>query len=237
MTFLPTSASAHARPSMQTITIGRQSIINAAFEDFSLIADQFPLIDIFVFDTPAVDNEWTLFQYEEWFQNILSVINRHAAPNAALILIPQNRKGGTWLKSTATASIIQSSEWNVCRHIIWKQKQADFHRAGYPFREIFFFRRGTRPMNNKSSLRYKDIIDIKAPQSSGYGGEIPVEIIKVCISLFYQPGDIVMDPFAGTGSVAAACYELDYTSISIELDQETYENIVKRVKGLKGRLI
>ena len=42
-------------------------------------------------------------------------------------------------------------------------------------------------------------------------------------------GDVVLDPFAGSGTVAAACKMLGRHSISIEIDEKYTDVIKKRI--------
>jgi DNA modification methylase len=45
-----------------------------------------------------------------------------------------------------------------------------------------------------------------------------------------SPGDIVLDPFMGTGTVGVACKKLGRNFIGIELDKETFEIAKKRIE-------
>jgi site-specific DNA-methyltransferase (adenine-specific) len=58
----------------------------------------------------------------------------------------------------------------------------------------------------------------------------PVELPYRLIKLYSYQGCTVLDPFAGTGSVAKACFELNRNSISIELS----EKYVSRMKEKLG---
>lgn len=55
----------------------------------------------------------------------------------------------------------------------------------------------------------------------------PLSLIKKLIMMFSFVNDIVLDPFAGSGTVAVACKELRRNFIAIELN-ERYCNIIKQ---------
>ncbi|BDR74236.1 site-specific DNA-methyltransferase (plasmid) [Clostridium tetani] len=56
--------------------------------------------------------------------------------------------------------------------------------------------------------------------------EKPVDLLKLYISNSSDKGDIVLDPFAGSGSTLVACKELNRRYIGYEIDKKYY-NIAK----------
>ncbi|MDP2660002.1 MAG: DNA methyltransferase [Dehalococcoidia bacterium] len=46
----------------------------------------------------------------------------------------------------------------------------------------------------------------------------PVEALQPLIGTYSRPGDVVLDPFAGSGSTAVAARQLGRRPIGIELD-------------------
>lgn len=49
------------------------------------------------------------------------------------------------------------------------------------------------------------------------------------IEVFTDPGDIVIDPCAGSGSTLRAAYELGRNSYGFEVDRNFYEKAVKEM--------
>lgn len=237
MAFLPTSASAKNKPEIQTQQVGQQLIINAAAEDSTEVINK-GSVDILIFDPPAIDAEWTVHDYIDWFEDkICPIINHCMKKDAVIVCVPRDRKGGKFSKGISTAASIQKSGWDFFRQLIWERQTADFNRSKYAFGNVFFFRRGNRPSKKQSPIAYKDIIRVK-DNPEGFVGEIPEEIYRLCLSRFYQDGDVILDLFAGTGSLAAMCKKAGYKSISVELDTIEYKNIIKRLKTEgKGSLL
>src|SRR3989338_3096132 len=63
----------------------------------------------------------------------------------------------------------------------------------------------------------------------------PEGMIKEFLSFFTKEGQVVFDPFLGTGSTLVACYQTKRNGIGIEL-QKKYANIAQtRVKGLDSQ--
>lgn len=57
----------------------------------------------------------------------------------------------------------------------------------------------------------------------------PVELMKYVIESLTEEGDVVFDPFAGSGSTLVAAKQLDRGYIGIEYDEEHYETIESRL--------
>ena len=59
----------------------------------------------------------------------------------------------------------------------------------------------------------------------------PVSAMERLISAFGQPGEIVLDPFMGSGSTLLAAADLEYPFIGIELDRKCFEMASGRVQS------
>src|ERR1700754_584682 len=85
--------------------------------------------------------------------------------------------------------------------IIWDKQSIGM---GYHYRAryecILFFEKGKRKLND---LGVADILEAKRI-NGGYPAEKPPEISETLISQSTQPGELVIDPFMGSGSVGVA---------------------------------
>jgi len=77
---------------------------------------------------------------------------------------------------------------------------------------------------------YKKIQTYKHPKESGHETEKPVELIKKYIILSSNEGDLVLDPFAGSGTTGIACKNLNRNFILIEKEQKYIDIIKERLK-------
>jgi len=62
----------------------------------------------------------------------------------------------------------------------------------------------------------------------------PLALLLRIILSSTMPGDVVLDPFAGTGTSIVVAYQLDRNSIGIEIDPEFIKTINNRLKNIKG---
>jgi site-specific DNA-methyltransferase (adenine-specific)/site-specific DNA-methyltransferase (cytosine-N4-specific) len=72
--------------------------------------------------------------------------------------------------------------------------------------------------------------------NKNHSAVFPKELPAWFIKLFTKKGDIVLDPFLGSGTASIAALELDRNSIGIELKEEYYKlavkNINKQIKNI-----
>ena len=60
----------------------------------------------------------------------------------------------------------------------------------------------------------------------------PVGLIKKLLEIYSKEGDLIFDPFLGSGTTAVACLELNRHFIGIELSPEYCEIAKKRIKPI-----
>ena len=64
--------------------------------------------------------------------------------------------------------------------------------------------------------------------------EKAIEIISPLVQAFSKPGDILLDPFSGSGSVSVAAALNNRHSIGVELDERYCQIAQKRLQGAKA---
>ena len=69
------------------------------------------------------------------------------------------------------------------------------------------------------------------PSKEQHPTEKPVELPAHFIRLHSQPGQVVVDPFMGSGTTGVACARLGRRFIGIEIDRKWFDVAVKRVKA------
>jgi site-specific DNA-methyltransferase (adenine-specific) len=89
--------------------------------------------------------------------------------------------------------------------LVWDKRTIGMgyhYRARYEF--VLFFEKGKRRLND---LGVSDVISVPRIHG-GYPAEKPAEVSAVLVGQSSQPGDVVADPFMGSGSVGAAAAQL-----------------------------
>ena len=63
--------------------------------------------------------------------------------------------------------------------------------------------------------------------------QMPESLLKRIIAVSSNPGDCILDPFSGSGTTAAAAYQLARDYVAIEVSERYVENARKRLSQLK----
>jgi site-specific DNA-methyltransferase (adenine-specific) len=69
-----------------------------------------------------------------------------------------------------------------------------------------------------------------------HSAAFPKEIPRWFIKLFTQPGDIVLDPFLGSGTTSVVSKEMSRNSIGIEIQEEYYKIAKENIKNIQDKL-
>lgn len=108
-----------------------------------------------------------------------------------------------------------------CTPSRWYMKNAEY---------ILFFRKGiAKPINDMGS---KTIVQFVNPQGNKlHPTEKPAELCKFYVSNSSLEGDIVFDPFMGSGSTGVACVNTNRDFIGIEKDEDYFLIAKQRIKA------
>jgi site-specific DNA-methyltransferase (adenine-specific) len=63
--------------------------------------------------------------------------------------------------------------------------------------------------------------------------QLPLGLLRPLVGAHSNPGDLVIDPFSGSGTTGAACFELDRKFLGVELGQEFVDLSRKRLTSLE----
>ncbi len=102
--------------------------------------------------------------------------------------------------------LAEQAGFKFWKALIWDKRKIGM---GYHYRArhemILFFEKGKRKLND---LGVPDIIEVPRVYR-GYPAEKPVEVAEVLVRQSSQAGDLVLDPFMGSGSAGVAAVKLD----------------------------
>jgi hypothetical protein len=89
----------------------------------------------------------------------------------------------------------------------------------------------------ESSEKITDVWSLpSANGTNGHGAEFPISLPGRCIALTSKPGDLVLDPFVGSGTSALAAMELGRRCIGFDTSQKYLDIAQDRVEELASRV-
>lgn len=122
--------------------------------------------------------------------------------------------------------------WKSCglrpvSHLVWPKRHCS--RRGYTrsHHEVGFLLAKGRPAKPESPLQ--DVLPWEYTGNVHHPNEKPVEALLPLIESFSQPGDLVLDAFAGSGTTGLAARKLNRRFILFEKDKPSYETARRRL--------
>ena len=131
------------------------------------------------------------------------------------------------------------NELDVWRHsLVWVKDTLVMGRADYHYKhEVIYY--GWTPGGSHNwyhDRKQTTVIEIDRPKRNAEHPTMkPIELINYCLNNSSQKGDLIFDPFAGSGSTLIACEGTARSAACIELDPKYCDVIVKRWENLTGK--
>ena len=119
-----------------------------------------------------------------------------------------------------TEFIIRYTKFNIRHLVVWKKHNFGL---GWAFRhqyELILILEKGKPKYNLTDFSDVQTCSHINHNKENHPHEKPIDLIKKIIEHSSKKGDLILDPFAGSGSVCLACQELDRGWIGIELDEK-----------------
>lgn len=121
--------------------------------------------------------------------------------------------------------------------LAWKKNNVTPNRYYMQQMEfILLLRKGkARNINNMGTSNCLEIPNIIGKKS--HPTEKPVELMRIFIENSSDPGDIVLDPFLGSGSTTVAAVKTGRHYIGFELDPDYFDIACKRLDEAEGKVM
>jgi len=168
--------------------------------------------------------------YFGWLAKVLSSLNPRK--NVATIVISDRRHGGRVIpKHSKIIEMMMGMGWEYLSQKIWeKSPKVSLYRMNYSL--VMSFGRGKfRSKNVKCFLNDVWPHHHKSIKLMGkcFSYNMPKEVVSKCLLNYTDKGDVVFDPFMGSGTTALACIDLGRNYLGSEIDKETHSLCLRRL--------
>lgn len=115
--------------------------------------------------------------------------------------------------------------------LVWDKKRIGM---GYNWRRmhefIAYYPEKAHKLRNKG---LGDILRVNPVQKKVHPTEKPVDLLRILIENSTDPGDLVIDPFMGSGSTGIAAIQTGRKFIGIEIDPDMFQIATERIAAAK----
>ena len=152
---------------------------------------------------------------------------------------------GTYHSYPSVAIALQLIGYKILNDIIWYKPSAPPNLGCRTFThstETLFWASKNKPYtfnyhemkreNNGKQMRNLWAIQRTPKSEKKYGHhptQKPLELVMRCLRASTNPGDMVLDPFMGSGTTGVACQLLDRVFVGVELNEQYFDIAKKRM--------
>ena len=137
--------------------------------------------------------------------------------------------------------VIDESDFHFIKCLIWDKGNkimGTFYMNCFEY--ILFLRKGAgKPINDCGRGDILSVPNIKDKNPDGtniHDSQKPITLMQILVEESTQPGDVVLEPFLGSGTTAIACHRSKRHYIAFELNKEYFDKACKRIKEEQAQL-
>ena len=125
-------------------------------------------------------------------------------------------------------TVIKNYSFRLYDYRIWNRSfKHNIYRIG--FSHVFVFTKNGQIPFSKPTV-FGDVFEEKATRYRGFSDSSPAQFVRMLIEAYSQQGDLVFDPFAGTGTVAFAAAQAGRQGIGCDIDIQNIEKGLEKWK-------
>ena len=119
------------------------------------------------------------------------------------------------------------SNFHLIKILVWGKNNKIMSQAYMSQTEfILFLRKGSfKKIHNCGD---SDLLLFDNPKNKRHPSEKPKDLLKVLVKNSSSKGDLVLDPFFGSGTTLEVCEELERDSVGLEIDKEMYKKFTSK---------
>lgn len=127
----------------------------------------------------------------------------------------------------------RAAGFRIVGHLVFRKLYASSSRfLRYEHEQAYLLAKGDPRMPSRV---IPDVIDFPYSGNRLHPTQKPIEALTPLVDAFTSPGELVLDPFSGSGSTLAAAQTLGRDWVGIELDNGHYHTATRRLADVRRR--
>jgi len=194
---------------------------NPCSPDTLILGDSLEIMKLFpdksvdwILTSPPFKDDEVPGEYYEWFDKVIAEFNR-LCKNYSIVF------------NSSTRLVEICKRYNPERILIWYKGVLKY---SYRYEPIFLFNHGSSIKINKriwsDTFKFQPYYNPVVPYTN------PVELYIAILNMITRPGDLILDPFLGSGTTVIACKRIGRHYIGIEINPRYYNEAIKRIKEI-----
>ena len=184
------------------------------------------------FDEIGENPDESVNEWQQLMRDTFSQIN--PINNVTTIILRDRKSGGKIIKKhTFITQMMEELGWIHKSQKIWvRSTAANLYRFNYSF--ILTFKKPGKQFTRKnfSEMSIPDVLIHEVKPYKEYVDNYPTELISKFIDVYTNPGELILDPFMGSGSTAEACMRNERKWAGSEIVPEVYELAINRLSTI-----
>ena len=167
--------------------------------------------------------------YVSWQIQVINECTRVLKPTGSLFY---NHKIRRWDNKGHFPNWVFDTNANFYQMIVWDRGSACDVNPNYlyPSTELIFWLTKDKPnVYRKNCLMQNEIWKITPTNSKLHPATFPDSLVENCLKLTTERGDVVLDPFMGSGTTGIVSTKLQRDFIGIELSENYFEMSKSRI--------
>ena len=171
------------------------------------------------------------FDYDILIMSVISECYRVLKPGGALYMFTAREQNGFFIRQAVARGFVYRNQLTIVK----KNPLPSFSKSNWrsAFETCLYVTKGKpKKFNFVSQADCKNVFHYSNTRHlTKHPTEKPLDFIKLLVRVSSNENDLVLDPFMGSGTTAAACKELGRNFLGFELEPEYIKMANERLKG------
>lgn len=189
----------------------------------------------FNIDYSSYSDDMPIGAYEEWMISVINLMLKKIKPDGSIFFNHKPIRHDNMIYHPL--QFILRTDAKIYQEIVWDRRNSPNIRNDIlvPCTERIYWLAKGKPRCYRDSIEadYRsEVWTIIAKRQTDHPAPFPVQLVENCIKLSTNEGDLVVDPFMGSGTTAVASQILGRKWIGFDIDGKYCDSAKERLKLL-----